>query len=105
MPQVSDAKQSRSYEYYDNVGQLLGQTQGEHPTFDLFSRAHYVVANQQDMLKNLDPEPVLQKFIAQYRKELINTPMTNMSAIMDLNLLIRNLEKFLPKTKSAKDLN
>ncbi len=83
------------YEYYNAQGSCIGQSAGATPQEDLFEQAHYVVADQEEMIKNQDSKITIQQDIQRYREELLHVPISDMGRILELNHLIRNLEKFL----------
>lgn len=85
------------FKYYNASGVFVGKSSGFTPEADLYKKAHYVILNDSDMIKNLDPVSVVQRDIARYREELLTVPISHMNKIMELNHLIQNLEKFLDR--------
>ena len=98
-PQSADVTPSyqpgNHYEYYNEQGACIGQSAGIMPQDDLFEQAHYVVVDQDEMIRNQDSQATIQQDIQRYRQELLHVPMSNINRIIELNHLIRNLEKFL----------
>lgn len=84
-----------TYKYYNASGVFIGKSEGHNPSDSLFRKAHYVISNDLEMIKNLDPQPTVKRDIQRYRDELLNVPLSNMGKIMELNHLIKNLERFL----------
>ena len=85
------------YKYYNASGVYIGKSWGTSPDNTLFQKAHYVIQDETDMIKNLDPVHVVERDIERYRQELLHVPISNMAKIMELNHLIKNLERFLHK--------
>ena len=95
-PATSDHQaEEATFKYYSSSGVYIGKSEGNRPDTTLFQKAHYVIENDTDMIKNLDPLHVIERDIERYRQELLHVPISNMPKIMELNHLIKNLERFL----------
>jgi hypothetical protein len=88
------------FDYYDQQGNHLAQSHGATPETAWFEQAHYVVNNQTQLLKNQDSRASIQKDIDCFRQELIATPISNISSIVEINNVIRALCNYLEATKT-----
>ena len=88
------------FDYYDQQGNRLAQSHGATPENCWFEQAHYVVSDQAQLLKNADSRATIQKDIDCFRKELIATPISNISSIVEINDAIRALCNYLESTES-----
>lgn len=95
MQSSADTALQSEYAYFDRSGKQIGQTQGATPQEDLYRQAHYVVVNQEDMIKNCDSKTQIAADLKQCEKDLLNTSVSNMSEILYLNRLIRALKRCL----------
>jgi hypothetical protein len=87
------------FDYYDHKGQLLAQTRGAQPEASWYDQAYYVVSDQAQLLKNLDSRSTIQKDIDGFRQELIATPISNITSIIEINDAIRALSNYLDRTE------
>lgn len=91
----ADYKQQYHYAYFDRNGHQIGETEGSQPCADLYQQAHYVVVNQEDMIKNCDSKTQIAEDLRQCEQDLLQTSVSNMSEILYLNRLIRALRRCL----------
>lgn len=95
MQSSADYQHFYQYEYFDKTGQQLGQSEGYQPCEELYQKAHYVVVNQEDMIKNCDSKSQIAEDIRQCEQDLLQTSVSNMTEILYLNRLIRALKRCL----------
>jgi hypothetical protein len=90
---------SQHFFYFNAQGESLGTSQGNAPDHSLYQKAHYVLLNEEVLLKNEDPIAIIEQDIAAYSRELIKTSVTQMEHIMSLNKIIGALRSFLEMKK------
>lgn len=90
------------FDYYDQQGNRLAQSQGTTPEAAWFDQAHYVVINQSELLKNLDSRASIQKDIDSFRQELLATPISNIGSIVEINNAIQALGNYLDTTEAPR---
>lgn len=95
MQSSADNQYIYQYEYFDKTGRQVGQSQGRLPCETLYQKAHYVVVNQEDMIKNCDSKTQIAEDIRQCEQDLLQTSVSNMAEILYLNRLIRALKRCL----------
>lgn len=101
--QYSNPTADSQFEYFDQRGLQIGQTQGKIPDQTIFEKAHYVVKDSSKMIKNEDSSHTIKSDIEAFKNELITVPVSNMTEIMHLNKIICALTQFLDDIKSHQE--
>jgi hypothetical protein len=91
----ANIEKQKQFAYYDRTGKHLGDSHGKKPCDTLYHKAHYVVVNQEDMIKNCDSKTQIAEDLRQCEKDLLQTPVSDMAEILYLNRLIRALRQCL----------
>lgn len=94
---------ANEYNYYNETGTYIGQSEGFSPQEDLFHQAHYVFSSENETIKNGDTVTDIEKDIERYQGERLTISVSHIGRLMELNRKIEKLEKLLEQKKSNLD--
>ena len=98
--QKTETEPVNEYNYYSENGHFIGHSEGISPQEDLFQQAHYVFSGEKEADKNNNTISDIEQDLKNFRKERINTSVSHIGRLMDLNRKIENLEQLLEHTKN-----
>ena len=91
------------YNYYSENGIYIGHSEGASPQEDLFQQAHYVFSDEPEENKNEKTIFEIEQDLKTFQKERLNTSVSHIGRLMDLNRRIENLENLLEKKKNEQN--
>ena len=91
------------YNYYSENGNYIGHSEGASPQEDLFQQAHYVFSDEAEANKNEKAISEIEQDLKEFQKERLNTLVSHIGRLMDLNRRIENLENLLDQNKNEQN--